>query len=93
MGSKERAQPPAEKFLVERYLKQKDGSALAATAKALRRGARELSCEGEHVRYVRSIFLPGDETCLDLYVASSAEAVGEAAKRAGVTYDRIVAYE
>lgn len=95
MGAGERAapKPPAEKFLVERYVKRRDGSALAATAKALRRGARELSREGEPVRYVRSIFLPGDETCLDLYVASSAEAVGEAARRAGISFDRIVAYE
>lgn len=80
-------------FLVERYVKQADRQDPAALAKALRRSARALTSEGEPVRYVRSIFLPGDETCLDLYVASSAEAVSEAVKRAGFSYDRIVAYE
>jgi hypothetical protein len=85
------AEPQTQKFLVERYLR--GGEGLADVAKALRRCGRELTREGEPVRYVRSIFLPGDETCLDLYVASSAEAVGEATRRAGVSYDRIVAYE
>lgn len=87
------AGPPAAQFLVERYLRRADAADLRATARALRRCARELTRDGEPVRYVRSIFLPGDETCLDLYVASSAQAVGEAARRAGVHYDRIVACE
>jgi hypothetical protein len=62
-------------------------------AAALRRSAGELTREGTPVRYVRSIFLPGDETCFDLYVASSAEAVGEAVTRAGVPFERVVRYE
>lgn len=91
MDAARRADRESQKFLVERYLKAGDG--LGDAARALRRCGRELTREGRPVRYVRSIFLPGDETCLDLYVASSAEAVGEATKRAGVSYDRIVAYE
>jgi hypothetical protein len=84
---------PAEKFLVERYLKQSDGRNQRAFADALRRSARELTREGTPVCYVRSIFLPGDETCFDLYLASSAEAVREAARRAGVRFERVVIYE
>jgi Nickel responsive protein SCO4226-like len=80
-------------FLVERYVREADRRDPAAVAKLLRRCARELTREGEPVRYVRSIFLPGDETCLDLYVAASADAVSEATTRAGFSYDRIVAYE
>lgn len=85
--------PPEEKFLVERYLKRTARRDPASEARALRRCARELTREGASVRYVRSIFLPGDETCLDLYVASSAELVSKATRRAGLSYDRIVAYE
>jgi hypothetical protein len=91
VGAGKRAEPQTQKFLVERYLRAGDG--LADAARAFRRCGRERTREGRPVRYVRSIFLPGDETCLDLYVASSAEAVGEATRRAGVSYDRIVAYE
>ena len=80
-------------FLVERYVGPADRRDPAAVAKALRRCARELTREGEPVRYVRSIFLPADETCLDLYVAASAHAVREATTRAGLSYDRVVAYE
>jgi Protein of unknown function (DUF4242) len=93
MAAGEQTPSPAEKLLVERYLRRADGRDLAAVAKALRRCTRELTREGKPVWYVRSIFLPGDETCLDLFVASSAEAVSEATRRAGLSYDRIVAYE
>jgi hypothetical protein len=87
------AQRSTQKFLVERYVKRADGRDLEAVAKVLRRCAREVTSAGEPVRYVRSIFLPTDETCLDLYIASSAEVVGEATTRAGISYDRIVPYD
>jgi Protein of unknown function (DUF4242) len=93
MSSKGDARPQAGNFLVERYLKQSDADALAAAAGALRRSARQLTDEGRRVRFVRSIFLPEDETCFDLYEASSAETVEETARRAGVSFDRIVPYE
>jgi len=46
--------------------------------------------DGTTVRYVRSILIPGDETCLHLVEADSVEQVGEAFDRAGLTADRIV---
>jgi hypothetical protein len=42
------------------------------------------------VRYVRSILIPGDETCLHLVEADSVERVAEAFERAGMEADRIV---
>ena len=45
---------------------------------------------GTAVRYVRSILIPGDETCLHLVEADSPERVAEAFERAGLTADRIV---
>jgi hypothetical protein len=46
--------------------------------------------DGTGVRYVRSILIPGDETCLHLVDADSSELVAEAFERAGLTADRIV---
>ena len=45
---------------------------------------------GTAVRYVRSILIPGDETCLHLVEADSPERVAEAFERAGLAADRIV---
>ena len=51
--------------------------------------AAELSVEGTSVRYVRSIFVPKDETCFLLYEAGSADDVREAASRAGVPFEHV----
>jgi hypothetical protein len=42
------------------------------------------------VRYLRSILIPGDETCLHLVEAASAEHVAEAFEQVGLEADRIV---
>jgi hypothetical protein len=46
--------------------------------------------DGDGVRYLRSILIPGDETCLHLVEADSVEQVAEAFEQAGRTADRIV---
>ena len=46
--------------------------------------------DGHSVRYLRSILIPGDETCLHLVEADSVEQVAEAFERAGMDADRIV---
>jgi hypothetical protein len=51
------------------------------TARA-RLEAERLSRDGMAVRFLRSIYLPEDDTCLFLYEGDSAEAVGEAGRRA-----------
>ena len=45
---------------------------------------------GTAVRYLRSILIPGDETCLHLVEAGSAEHVAHAFEQAGLAADRIV---
>ena len=42
------------------------------------------------VRYLRSIVIPGDETCLHLVEADSAEQVADAFRQVGLEADRIV---
>ena len=46
--------------------------------------------DGNTVRYLRSILIPGDETCLHLVEAASAEQVAEAFEQVGLQADRIV---
>jgi hypothetical protein len=76
-------------YVVELYLSREEADALGPTSERIRLAADELSREGTAVRYLRWIFVPQDETCLLLYEADSAEAVGEAARRAGVAFERI----
>jgi uncharacterized protein DUF4242 len=46
--------------------------------------------DGTGVHYLRSILIAGDETCLHLVEADSAERVAEAFERIGLEADRIV---
>ena len=46
--------------------------------------------DGMSVRHLRSILIPGDETCLHLVEADSVEQVAEAFRQAGLEADRIV---
>jgi hypothetical protein len=74
-------------YLLEAYT---PASALLEEVEArLRSAAAELSESGTPVRYVRSIFVPGDETCFHLLDGPSSEAVAETAKRAGISTSHI----
>jgi len=76
-------------FLLELYVSRTDGAAVERGAEQARLSAEELSREGTPVRYLRSIFVPEDETCFYLYEASSAEIVREAARRASLRFERV----
>ncbi len=76
-------------FLIELYLSGSDPTAVASTSQRARRAAVELTSDGTQVRFLRSIFVPADETCLLLYEAESLEAVSVAARRAGLAYDHL----
>jgi hypothetical protein len=70
-------------YLVESYV----SSVAVHEAQDRARRTEEL---GEGVRYVRTTFLPGDETILHLFEAPSAAALGEAGRRAALPFERIV---
>ena len=76
-------------YLVELYVSQADTAAVERGAARARSGAEELTRSGMPVRYVRSIFVPADETCFFLYEADSIDAVREAATRAELPFERI----
>ncbi len=72
-------------YLVESYLA--DTPAALEDARERARRAAELA---EGVRYVRTTFLPGDETILHLFEAPSAAVLDEAGRRAALQFERIV---
>ena len=80
-------------YVVERYRPSSDPDSLRAVADRLTAGAREASLDGASVRYVDTIFLPGDETCLHLFEADSEADVRAVARRAGIEVDRVVQAE
>jgi hypothetical protein len=77
-------------FLVELYVSRGDGAAVVESgARNARLAAEELTREGRPVRYLRSIFVPEDETCFFLYEAAGVEDVEEAAHRASLPFERV----
>jgi hypothetical protein len=59
-------------------------------AALIRRGAETAAEEGVDVRYIRSILIPGDETCFHVFEAGTAEAVAIVGVRASVPLIRVV---
>jgi hypothetical protein len=76
-------------FLLELYVSRTDGVAVERGEERARRAAEELTQQGTPIRFLRSIFVPEDETCFYLYEAETVEAVREAARRAELTFDRL----
>lgn len=77
-------------YLVDAYLPRSRAGELSELIVRLRAAADALTAEGTQVRHVRSSFLPADELFLHLMEAESAEAAGEASRRAGIAPERIV---
>jgi hypothetical protein len=80
-------------FIVERYRSRSDPDSLRAVADLLAASVRHVSPEGTSMRYVDTIFLPGDETCLHLFEADSAADVRAVLRYAGLEVDRVVPAE
>ena len=78
------------RYLVEAYVPRLGVQEARAAGGRARAAAKRLSREGIAVRYVRTTFLPDDETCFHIFEAASEEAVGEVCRRAGIRSGRIV---
>ena len=76
-------------FVVECYVSRADAGAVERGAERARLAAEELTREGTPVRYLRSIFVPEDETCFFMCEAASADAVRETARRAALPFERV----
>lgn len=73
-------------YAVERSLPGITIGALAGAQAAAIGAAAQCSAEGMPVRYLRSVFLPGDNRCLCLFEAADAQAVRQVNDRAGLPY-------
>jgi hypothetical protein len=81
---------PVQTYLVEAYMPRSHAQEARAASRRARAAAEELSREGTTIRYVRTTFLPDDETCFHLFEAGSANAVAEVSRRAKLGRARVV---
>ncbi len=75
-------------FAVELYAPTEER--VGENVSRVRAASEAMTLEGTPVRYLHSLLLCDDETCFLLFEAPSAEAVGEASRRAELAYLRIV---
>lgn len=77
-------------FLLELYMSCSDHAGVRESAQRALLAAARLRREGTPVRYLRSIFVPEDETCFLVYEAASADNVRRAARLAGLPSERVI---
>ncbi len=76
-------------FVAEHYLAAGAADTAAREASTTRSAAEQLSREGVRVRFMQSIFIPQDETCLHLYLADSIEAIHAVAGCAALSFEHV----
>lgn len=76
-------------FLAEAYFAKRDAAAVEAGANRTRAAADRLTQQGCRIRFLRTIFVPEDETCFYLFEASSASVVRDVGERAGVRFEHV----
>lgn len=77
-------------YLVEVYLPRSRAHEARAAGRRARAAAEKFSREGVPMRYVRTMFLPDDETCFHLFEAPAPAAVEEVSRQAALGHARIV---
>jgi Nickel responsive protein SCO4226-like len=80
-------------YVLELYLPRLGAGALPEAAARADSASEQLCREGTPVRFLRSIFLPGDEICFLVFEGPSDEAVAEAARRAEIAFERVLPAE
>jgi len=76
-------------FMVERDLPGVTTDQLAAAQKAAIEKGQEYTANGKDVRYIRSIFVPGESKCMCLFEAANQEVVKELNEEAGIPYTEV----
>jgi hypothetical protein len=76
-------------YTVELRLPRTGWADLQVAAARARRASDQMRREGEQVRFLRSIFVPEEDTCFFLYEGPSAQSVKAAATRAGLGVLRV----
>lgn len=63
---------------------------LAGAQKAAIDTSKRFTEEGRPVRYIRSMYIPGDDRCVCLFEAADRESVEAVNKEAGIPFTRVV---
>ena len=77
-------------YMVERDLPGVTMEQLGAAQKEAIEKSRQFTSEGKDVRYIRSIFVPGEARCMCLFEAPSPDVVKEVNEAAKIPFTRIV---
>jgi len=77
-------------YMVERDLPGVTMEQLGAAQKEAIEKSRQFTSEGKDVRYIRSIFVPGEARCMCLFEAKNPDVVKEVNEAAKIPFTRIV---
>lgn len=77
-------------FMVDRDLPGITLEQLSAAQKAAIETSRQFTEEGRPVRYIRSMYVPGEAHCMCLFEAGNASDVQDVNDEAGIPYTRVV---
>ena len=77
-------------YLVDRDLPRITSEGLAALQSVQIAAARDLSVAGRPVRYIRSLFIPGEARCLCLFEADDEQVVAALNELARLPFTRII---
>jgi hypothetical protein len=80
-------------YMVDRSLPGITKDQLAAAQKAAIATSQRFSEQGKKVRYIRSMFVPGESRCMCLFEASSPQLVEEVNRAAQIPFTRVVPAE
>jgi hypothetical protein len=79
-----------KQFVLEVFVSRSNGRELVRYERRLTAAAGRVSRNGTPVRYLRTTYVPEDETCFHVLEAVSADLVAEVSKLAGVDGGRIL---
>jgi muconolactone delta-isomerase len=77
-------------FMADRDLPGITMDKLAGAQKAAIAKSEEFTKQGKPVRYIRSMFVPGESHCMCLFEAADKKTVEEVNKAAGIPFNRVV---
>jgi hypothetical protein len=77
-------------YLVERSLEGITMDQLGAAQKSAIEAGKRMTAGGKNVRYIRSMFVPGEARCMCLFEATGTDLVKELNEQAGIPFTRIV---
>src|SRR5215208_5760527 len=78
-------------YMVDRDLPRITAAGLTALQQSAMLASEQLTVTGRPVRYIRSMFIPGEARCLCLFEAQDDATVAAVNELAGLSFTRIVA--